>query len=158
MIGTRRYRPHGNVTELYANNTIEADHGRLKARLRPMRGLKRARSLHTIAAGHRVRAEPAPRPLRARNRSTSVPPARRRLRRAWQSCVADTSTRAAWLHDASQSVNATVPLAVAMSLSVAPKAPANARDRLRYPRPSKHWQSPDRQRPGSAQQRTHPAA
>jgi len=52
MIGRRRYRPHGNVTELYANNTIEADHGRLKARLRPMRGLKRARSLHTIAAGH----------------------------------------------------------------------------------------------------------
>ncbi len=29
-----------NPTEQYANNTIEADHGRLKARLRPMRGLK----------------------------------------------------------------------------------------------------------------------
>ncbi len=28
----------------YANNPIEADHGRLKARLRPMRGLKRHRS------------------------------------------------------------------------------------------------------------------
>jgi IS6 family transposase len=27
-------------TEQYANNRIEADHGRLKARLRPMRGLK----------------------------------------------------------------------------------------------------------------------
>lgn len=41
-----------HVTERYANNTIEADHGRLKARLRPMRGLKRARSLQTVAAGH----------------------------------------------------------------------------------------------------------
>jgi transposase, IS6 family len=30
--------PH--VLEQYANNRIEADHGRLKARLRPMRGLK----------------------------------------------------------------------------------------------------------------------
>jgi transposase, IS6 family len=28
------------------------DHGRLKARLRPMRGLKTALSLRTIAAGH----------------------------------------------------------------------------------------------------------
>ena len=30
-----------HTTEQYANNPIEADHGRLKARLRPMRGLKR---------------------------------------------------------------------------------------------------------------------
>jgi transposase-like protein len=28
----------------YANNRVEADHGRLKARLRPMRGLKQDRS------------------------------------------------------------------------------------------------------------------
>jgi transposase-like protein len=27
-------------TEQYGNNRVEADHGRLKARLRPMRGLK----------------------------------------------------------------------------------------------------------------------
>jgi IS6 family transposase len=27
-------------SEQYANNRVEADHGRLKARLRPMRGLK----------------------------------------------------------------------------------------------------------------------
>jgi IS6 family transposase len=40
-----------HVTEQYTN-AIEADHGRLKARLRPMRGLKRTRSLATIAAGH----------------------------------------------------------------------------------------------------------
>ena len=41
-----------HVLEQYANNVIEADHGLLKARLRPMRGLKRIRSVSTIAAGH----------------------------------------------------------------------------------------------------------
>jgi uncharacterized membrane protein len=40
------------VTDQYANNRIEADQGRLKAGLRPMRGLRRASSLQTIAAGH----------------------------------------------------------------------------------------------------------
>ena len=39
-------------TEQYANNTIEADHGRLKARLRPMRGLKTFRSARVLAYGH----------------------------------------------------------------------------------------------------------
>jgi transposase-like protein len=39
-------------TEHYANNRIEADHGRLKARLRPMRGLKRDRSTRVIIRGH----------------------------------------------------------------------------------------------------------
>ena len=38
--------------EQYANNPVEADHGRLKARLRPMRGLKRYRSARFLAAGH----------------------------------------------------------------------------------------------------------
>jgi transposase-like protein len=41
-----------HTVEQYANNPIEADHGRLKARLRPMRGLKRHRSARTVAAGH----------------------------------------------------------------------------------------------------------
>jgi transposase-like protein len=41
-----------HITERYANNSIEADHGRLKARLRPMRGLKRLASVTTVAAGH----------------------------------------------------------------------------------------------------------
>ncbi len=41
-----------HVTEQYANNTVEADHGRLKARVRPMRGLKRFRSARILAAGH----------------------------------------------------------------------------------------------------------
>ncbi|WP_041258031.1 IS6 family transposase [Frankia casuarinae] len=34
------------------NNRIESDHSRLKAGLRPMRGLKRLRSAQTISAGH----------------------------------------------------------------------------------------------------------
>ncbi len=39
-------------TEQYANNRIEADHGRLKARLRPMRGLKRDHTARVIMRGH----------------------------------------------------------------------------------------------------------
>ena len=39
-------------TERYANNRVEADHGRLKARLRPMRGLKQDASARVIIAGH----------------------------------------------------------------------------------------------------------
>jgi IS6 family transposase len=35
-----------------ANNRIECDHGRLKARLRPMRGLKQDRSARVVIAGH----------------------------------------------------------------------------------------------------------
>ena len=41
-----------HITVRYANNRVEADHGRLKARLRPMRGLKRDRSAAVIAIGH----------------------------------------------------------------------------------------------------------
>jgi transposase-like protein len=39
-------------TEQDANNHIEADHGRLKSRLRPMRGLKQDRSVRVVIAGH----------------------------------------------------------------------------------------------------------
>jgi transposase-like protein len=39
-------------TDRYANNQIEADHGRLKARLLPMRGLKQDRSARIVIAGH----------------------------------------------------------------------------------------------------------
>jgi hypothetical protein len=38
--------------EQYANNPIEADHGQLKHRLRPMRGLRTDRTAQTIIAGH----------------------------------------------------------------------------------------------------------
>jgi transposase-like protein len=39
-------------TEQYANNRVECDHGRLKARLRPMRGLKRDHAARVIVRGH----------------------------------------------------------------------------------------------------------
>ncbi len=39
-------------TSQYANNRVEADHGRLKARLRPMRGLKRDRTASVVIRGH----------------------------------------------------------------------------------------------------------
>jgi transposase-like protein len=41
-----------HVIEQYANNPLESDHGRLKARVRPMRGLKRLRSARVISTGH----------------------------------------------------------------------------------------------------------
>jgi IS6 family transposase len=39
-------------SEQYENNRVEADHGRLKAPLRPMRGLKQDRNARVIIAGH----------------------------------------------------------------------------------------------------------
>jgi len=39
-------------TEQYANNRVECDHGRLKARLRPMRGLKTDRTASVVIRGH----------------------------------------------------------------------------------------------------------
>jgi transposase-like protein len=39
-------------TDRYANNGVEADHGRLKTRLRPMRGLKQDKSARVVIAGH----------------------------------------------------------------------------------------------------------
>jgi len=39
-------------TDQYANNRVECDHGRLKARLRPMRGLEQDRNARAIIAGH----------------------------------------------------------------------------------------------------------
>ena len=41
-----------HVMEKYANNPVEADHGRLKSRLRPMRGLTSLPSARVISAGH----------------------------------------------------------------------------------------------------------
>jgi transposase-like protein len=39
-------------TDQYGNNRVECDHGRLKARLRPIRGLKQDRNAAVIIAGH----------------------------------------------------------------------------------------------------------
>ena len=45
--------PHAfHNTDQYANNRVECDHGRLKARLRPMRGLKRDRTASVVIRGH----------------------------------------------------------------------------------------------------------
>lgn len=41
-----------HVVEHYANHVVEADHGRLKARLRPDARTQRMRSASNIAAGH----------------------------------------------------------------------------------------------------------
>jgi len=41
-----------HCTEQYANNRIEADHGRVKMRLRSMRGLKHDRTAGVMIAGH----------------------------------------------------------------------------------------------------------
>ena len=37
---------------MYANNRVECDHGRLKARLRPMRGLQSDRTASVVIQGH----------------------------------------------------------------------------------------------------------
>jgi transposase-like protein len=39
-------------TDRHANHGVECDHGRLKARLGPMRGLKQDRSARVVIAGH----------------------------------------------------------------------------------------------------------
>jgi transposase-like protein len=39
-------------TTQFANNRIECDHGRLKARLRPMRGLRTDQTASTVIRGH----------------------------------------------------------------------------------------------------------
>ena len=41
-------------TDRYANNRVEAGHGRLKARLRPMRSLKSDRTASVVIRGHAV--------------------------------------------------------------------------------------------------------
>jgi len=63
-----------HVREKHANNPIEADHDRLKSRLRPMRGLKRLPSTRVISAGHAFVDNLRRRPLRARGRRNSKPP------------------------------------------------------------------------------------
>lgn len=39
-------------TDQYANSRVECDHGRLKSRLRPMRGLKTDRTASAVIRGH----------------------------------------------------------------------------------------------------------
>jgi hypothetical protein len=70
-----------HTVERYANNPVEADHGRLKARLRPMRGLSAPLSADPRRRP-RLRAESAPRPLRHRHRRPSRHRAPRHIRRS----------------------------------------------------------------------------
>ena len=44
--------PRSTTLSSMRTNRIEVDHGRLKARLRPMRGLKRDHSARVIMRGH----------------------------------------------------------------------------------------------------------
>jgi transposase-like protein len=55
----------GHHVEQHANNPIEADHGRLKHRLRPMRGLRTTAAPQWLRRA-RLHAEPTPRTLRTR--------------------------------------------------------------------------------------------
>jgi|GEM_PF-1073161 transposase-like protein len=91
-VTTDRYRVYPRVldellpaafhdTEVHANNPVETDHGRLKARLRPMRGLKRDRTARVIVAGPCLHPEPPSRLLRSRDRRTVRLAACRRVRR-----------------------------------------------------------------------------
>ena len=67
-------------TEQYANNRVECDHGRLKARLRPMRGLKQDHSARVIIAGH-ASSRTCGEGSTVGHRGASDPPSDGRLRR-----------------------------------------------------------------------------
>ena len=67
-------------TEQDANNRVEADHGRLKARLRPMRGLKQDHSARVIIAGHAFHPEHSAGPLRTGGRGAGEPAGGGRVR------------------------------------------------------------------------------
>ena len=45
-------RKIGGAPRQYENNRVECDHGRLKARLRPKRGLKTERTASLVIRGH----------------------------------------------------------------------------------------------------------
>jgi IS6 family transposase len=72
-----------HTVERYANNPVETDHGRLKARLRPMRGLKRHRSARILAAGHAF----VQNIRRGRYELATDVPARHRLREVFDQLV-----------------------------------------------------------------------
>ena len=82
-----------HTVERHANNPVEADRGRLKARLRPMRGLKRQALRPGPRCGTCLRAEPAPRPLRHHRRHPGTSPAPHRLQRTRRQHVSRQGTR-----------------------------------------------------------------
>ncbi len=95
-----------HVDDQYANNPIEADHSRPKARLRPMRGLKHLRSAQIISSGHAVRAEHPPQPRRTGRRCRPPEPADGCLHRAHPGHL---TARPRGLHHTPPLPNATAP-------------------------------------------------
>jgi IS6 family transposase len=90
-VTTDRYRVYPRVldellpaafhdTEVHANNALETDHGRLKARLRPMRGLKRDRTARVIVATHAFVQNLRRGFYDLGSDATSAPPSDRRVR------------------------------------------------------------------------------
>ena len=75
-------------TTQYANNRVEADHGRLKARLRPMRGLQDGPDRQRDHPRPRLHAEPPTRTLRTRRRRPPGPAQRPRSANSheWSDC------------------------------------------------------------------------
>jgi transposase-like protein len=65
--------------EQYSNNRIEADHGRLKHRLRPIRGLRTDDTATVVIIGLAFHAESSPRPLRSRHRDSAPAASLRRV-------------------------------------------------------------------------------
>jgi hypothetical protein len=92
--------------EQYANNPIEADHGRLKHRPRPMRGLRTDRSSRSDHFRIRLHAEPTMRTLRTRDRPPADGPGRSRMHRT---CPGDLTTSPPGHSDVHRSGNASAP-------------------------------------------------
>lgn len=122
----------GHDTTEYANNGIENDHGRLKARLRPMRGLQTRPDRQRGHQRPRFRAEPAPRALRTRRRLPSPAHRRGRVRRTRTSGLTPEAQRPL-PERATAGLNATVPLQ-ARYVHPARQPPAPGRTRPRRQR------------------------
>jgi hypothetical protein len=71
--------------EQYANKPIEADHSRLKHRLRPMRGLRTDTTAQVVIAGHAFIQNLRRWPLRTRRRSSARSAGRRGVYRTRRS-------------------------------------------------------------------------
>jgi IS6 family transposase len=94
--------------EQYANNPVEADHSRLKQRLRPMRGLRTDGTTQTVIAGHAFVQNLSPRTLRDRHRHPIPAAPGRRVHRTRHRDLTTPPRRA---EHVSRSNNATAPWA-----------------------------------------------
>ena len=106
-VSAERIRDAVHNTDQYANNRIECDHGRLKARLRPMRGLKTDRTASVIIRGHAFvqNIRRGHHELGAEARHVQL--RRRRVQRARRG---DLTSAQIGLVDATRSNNATAPV------------------------------------------------